>query len=69
MLASFNGDGTPRWTKVIGTTGSDYGSGVTTGTGAFYANVNMGADIGATVEGVPIMGAPVPTGILLKLQP
>jgi hypothetical protein len=42
---------------------------VASGTDAFYATVNLGADIGATIEGVPIMGSPKPTGLLLKIEP
>ena len=39
------------------------------GAGAFYAHVNLDGDIGASVEGVPIIGATRPTGLILKLQP
>lgn len=69
VLAAYNGDGTRLWTKVIGSTGMDYGSGVASGTDSFYANVNLGADLGASIEGVPIQGESRPTGVLLKVQP
>jgi hypothetical protein len=68
-FVSYDGSGTRLWTKVFGTPGSDGGSGVTSGIGAFYLTANLGADIGSTIEGVPILGAPKPSGILLKVQP
>jgi hypothetical protein len=69
VIVSYSSDGTRLWTKVIGTSAVDGGSGVASGTGAFYVNLNLGADIGATVEGVQILGAPKPTGLLLKISP
>jgi hypothetical protein len=68
-ILSYNNNGTLLWTKIIGTGGTDYGFAVASGTDSFYAGVNLGADIGSTVEGVPIQGAAAPTGLLLKLQP
>lgn len=69
VIVSYSNAGTRLWTKLIGTSGTDLGAGVASGSDGFYANVNLGADIGTSVEGVPISGAPRPTGILLKLQP
>jgi hypothetical protein len=69
VLVSYSSDGTKLWTKVIGTSGQDYGSGVAAGRNAFYANINLGADIGPTVEGVTILGAPAPSSMILKIQP
>lgn len=69
VLASFSSTGTRLWTKVIGTTGADGGSGVSAGTNGFYATVNLGADIGSSIEGVPIQGAPRPTSAIFKIQP
>jgi hypothetical protein len=69
VLASFASDGTQLWTKVIGTSGSDHGSGVTNGSNAFYAAIDLASDIGPTIEGVPIVGAAAPVGLLLKIQP
>jgi hypothetical protein len=69
VLASYAGDGTHLWTKVIGTSQIDYALSVTSAADAFYATLQLGGDIGATIEGVPIIGAPSPSGLLLKLQP
>ena len=69
-LVSYSSNGTKLWTKIIGTSGSDYGSGAAASSdGSFYANVNLGANIGPTVEGVTILGASDPTGVLLKIAP
>lgn len=69
-LISYSDTGTPLWSKIIGTSGTDYGSGASASSdGSFYANVNLGANIGPTVEGVTILGAADPTGVLLKLAP
>ena len=69
-LVSYDSNGSRLWSKVIGTGGTDYGSGVTASSdGSFYANVNLGANIGPSVEGVSIAGAPDPTGLLLKIAP
>jgi hypothetical protein len=69
-LVSYATTGTHLWTKIIGTSGTDYGSGAAASSdGSFYANVNLGANIGTTLEGVTILGASAPTGILLKLAP
>jgi hypothetical protein len=69
-LVSYSVTGTHLWTKILGTTGTDYGSGVAASSdGSFYANINLGANIGPTVEGVTILGAPDPTGLLLKIAP
>jgi hypothetical protein len=69
VLAAYNGDGTRLWTKVIGSTGMDNGFGVASGTQSFYATVDLGADIGSSIEGVPIQGESRPSGVLLKVQP
>jgi hypothetical protein len=42
---------------------------VASGAHSFYANVNLAADIGPTIEGVTIQGESRPTGVLLKVQP
>lgn len=69
VLSSFSPDGTPLWTKVIGTSGADYGFGVDAGASSFYASIDLAADIGTTIEGVRIVGPVAPTGLLLKIQP
>lgn len=69
LIASFTGDGATRWTKVLGTSATDYGFGVAAGSDAFYAVVDLGANVGSTIEGVPILGSANPTGLVLKLQP
>jgi hypothetical protein len=69
-LVSYDSTGSRLWSKVIGTSGTDYGSGVTASSdGSFYADVDLGANIGLSVEGVTISGAPDPTGLLLKIAP
>jgi hypothetical protein len=69
-LVSYNNDGSRLWSKVIGTSGTDGGSGVAASfDGAFYAEVNLGANIGPNVDGVGILGASNPTGLLLKIAP
>jgi hypothetical protein len=69
-LVSYDNHGFRLWSKVIGTTGTDYGSGVAVSSdGSFYADVNLGANLGPTVEGVAILGASNPTGLLLKIAP
>ena len=69
-LISYSDTGTHLWTKILGTSGTDYGSAVTASSdGSFYANINLGANIGPTIEGVTILGASDPTGVLLKIAP
>jgi hypothetical protein len=69
-LVSYSSAGSRLWAKTLGTSGSDTGSGVgTSADGSFYANVNMGANIGPKIDGVTILGASDPTGILLKVAP
>jgi hypothetical protein len=69
-LISYSNTGTHLWTKILGTSGTDYGSEVTASSdGSFYANINLGANIGPTIEGVKILGASDPTGLLLKIAP
>jgi hypothetical protein len=69
-LISYSHTGTHLWTKILGTSGTDYGSNVAASSdGSFYANINLGANIGPTVEGVTILGASDPTGLLLKIAP
>ncbi len=68
-LVSFDTSGARRWAKVIGTGGTDSASAVSSGTDAFYASINLGGNIGMTVEDQPIVGAPKPAGLVLKLQP
>jgi hypothetical protein len=69
VVASFTADGVPLWTKVLGTSGMDYGGTVTSGPTAFYVALDLGAGLGPTIEGVPIVGAASPVGLLLKIQP
>ena len=40
VIASFTASGTPLWTNVIGTSGTDYAFGVASGNNSFYAVVN-----------------------------
>jgi hypothetical protein len=69
-LVSYDNNGSRLWTKVIGTGGTDIGSGVgASSDGSFYAEVNLGADIGPRLEGVAILGASGPTGLVLKVAP
>jgi hypothetical protein len=68
-FVSYDNTGRRLWTKVIGTAGTDYGAGIASGRGAFYALINLGGDIGASVEGTPIIGSSKPVGLLLRLQP
>jgi hypothetical protein len=69
-LVSYTTNGVRLWSKVIGTSGTDLGSGVAAGVdGSFYAAVDLGANIGPSVEGVTMLGAPDPTGLLLKIAP
>ena len=69
FIAYDSSDGRLRWTKVIGTSDTDYAWTAATGNGVFYAVVNPGGDPGTTVDGVPIFGAPKASGLLLKIQP
>lgn len=69
VLSSFASDGSPLWTKVIGTSGTDYCLGAAAGSNAFYASIDLAVDIGPSIEGVSIVGPATPTGILLKIQP
>lgn len=69
-LVSYTQSGKQIWTKILGTSGSDTGSGVAASSdGRFYANLNLGANIGPAVDGVTIQGASDPTGLLIKLEP
>jgi hypothetical protein len=68
-IMAFEDDGTRRWTKTIGTSGADYALAATADSSAFYLTVNLGADIGPTVDGVVISGVAHPTGLLLKIAP
>jgi hypothetical protein len=68
-LVSYDTAGTRRWSKVIGTSGTDSAAAVSSGANAFYAALNLAGDIGSNVEGQPIIGAPKPAGLVLKLQP
>lgn len=69
VIASFSSDGTALWTRVLGTSGQDYGFSVATGSNAFYVAVDLGADIGPQIDGVSIIGPAVPVGLVLKIQP
>jgi hypothetical protein len=69
LIVSYDASGARLWTKVIGSAGTDYGSDIARGTDAFYACVNLGGDVTVGLEGVNIIGAPRPSGILLKLAP
>ncbi len=67
-LVSYDNHGSRLWSKVVGTSGTDTGSGVAVcSDGSFYAEVNLGANIGSKVEDVAISGASNPTGLLLKI--
>ena len=69
-LVSYDNHGSLLWSKVVGTNGTDIGSGVAVSSdGSFYAEVNLGANIGSKVDGVAISGASNPTGLLLKIAP
>ena len=69
-LVSYDKNGSRLWSKVIGTSGTETGSGVAVSSdGSFYAEVNLGTNIGPSIEGVAILGASNPTGILLKIAP
>jgi len=68
-FVSYDTNGNMRWSKVLGTSGSDFGGNVAAASDGFYAIMNYGADIGPTIEGVPVQGAPQPTGVLMKIQP
>jgi hypothetical protein len=69
-FVSYTNNGSRLWSKVIGTSGTDGGSGVVASfDGSFYAEVNLGANIGPSVDGVTILGASNPTGLLLKIAP
>jgi hypothetical protein len=69
-LVSYSKTGSHLWTKIVGTSGTDYGYGAAASSdGSFYANVDLGANIGPTIEGVTILGASAPTGLLLKIAP
>jgi hypothetical protein len=67
LLLSYSSDGALGWSKVIGTSGKDYGFAVARGSDALYAAVDLGASIGPSIEGVAIQGASNPTGLLLKV--
>jgi hypothetical protein len=69
VIASYGSDGVLLWTKVIGTSGVDYASSVALGTNTFYVGIDLASNIGASIEGTPILGTPAPVGVLLKLQP
>jgi hypothetical protein len=67
VIAAYDpGAGDRRWLKVLGTTGDDRGGPVGSGSDAVYAAFGVG---GAIDVGVPIIGAPSPAGLLLKLEP
>ncbi len=69
-FVSYDKNGSRLWSKVVGTSGTDVGSGVAVSSdGSFYAEVNLGANIGPSVEGVGILGAANPSGLLLKIAP
>jgi hypothetical protein len=69
-IATFaTSDGTLMWTKMFGTSSTDYSFGVSGGTNGFYVAFDPGADVGPTLEGVPISGAAAPAGVLVKIQP
>jgi hypothetical protein len=69
VVASFSSDGISLWTRVLGTAGSDLAFGVAAGANAFYASMTLGAAIGATFDGEPVIGTAAPTGLLLKIVP
>ncbi len=55
FITKINSNGTYGWTKIMGATESDYGSGITTDSsnnvyvaGSFYGTVNFGLDFGTT---------------------
>jgi hypothetical protein len=69
IFAAYDKQGNLLWTKIVGTTGTDYGSGVTAASDGFYVLADLGGNIGPTVDGVTIQGAPQPAGLLLKIAP
>jgi hypothetical protein len=68
-FVSYDTSGARRWVKIVGTSGTDYASVVTSGSNALYGGINLGGDIGTSVEGQTIVGAPKPLGLVLKFQP
>jgi hypothetical protein len=68
LVASFDAaSGTSRWRKVYSTSGDDRASALTFGrNGDLYACVGIG---GAYDFGMPIIGAPGPAAVLLRIAP
>jgi hypothetical protein len=68
LIASFDpGNGAMRWQKQVATAGSDGVFSASIGaTGDIYAVVNLG---GPFDFGVPLIGPPAPTSVLLRLAP
>ena len=69
VVASFSSSGASLWTRVFGTSGTDYGFNVAGGAQAFYLAFDPALDVGPTIDGVPILGTSAPAGLLLKIQP
>jgi hypothetical protein len=68
LIASFDAaNGTPGWRKVFSTAGDDRSFAVTYGrNGDVYGLVNVG---GSFDFGVPVIGAPAPSAVLLRIAP
>jgi hypothetical protein len=66
-LVSFDGVGARRWARVLGTAGDDRAWTVAVGSDAIYYGLSVAGPV--DLGGVPIIGAPDPHGLLLKLQP
>src|SRR6185369_1587475 len=52
LIVSYSNAGTRLWAKILGTSGADIALGVTAGVNAFYAVVDLGANIGTSIAGV-----------------
>jgi hypothetical protein len=60
-------NGTSRWAKTFATTGSDGAATMTYGrNGDVYAILNLG---GAFDFGMPIIGAPSPAAVVVRIAP
>jgi hypothetical protein len=66
-LVSFDGAGARRWARVLGSAGDDRAWTVAAGSDAIYYGLSVAGPV--DLGGVPIIGAPDPAGLLLKLQP
>jgi hypothetical protein len=68
VLVSLTADGgMRRWSRVLGTPGDDRGGPLDIGFDAVYWALGVSGEV--DLGGVPIIGAPAPAGILLKIEP